>query len=238
MTFLDYMNPGYGDAFYPDADIAFAGAFGVFILIYGVAMLLAMAISVASYVLHSLGLYTIAQRRGIHNPWLAWIPVGNLWLLGSISDQYQYLVKGKIKTRRRMMLGLGITAVVLCVILMICAVMQVVAGNAAVAVLLAFISIFGLWALAIALLVYEYMCYYDLYRSCEKTNGVLYLVLSIVISATLPFLVFACRKKDEGMPPRKKPAPVVEIVEEAAPAEEKAEPVEEGFAQPEEFEEV
>ena len=84
--------------------------------------------------------------------------------------------------------------------------------------------------------VYMYLCCYDLYNSCNPSNGVLFLVLSIIFSVTLPFFIFACRKKDLGMPPKKKPAPqpVIEIVAEE-PAEEPV--TEEGYAQPEEFEE-
>ena len=41
-------------------------------------------VSLAIYVFTALSLYTIAQRRGLHCPWLAWIPVANLWLMGSL----------------------------------------------------------------------------------------------------------------------------------------------------------
>ena len=33
---------------------------------------------IAAYVLTSLALYTVAERRGLKNPWMAWIPVLNL----------------------------------------------------------------------------------------------------------------------------------------------------------------
>ena len=33
--------------------------------------------------------YTVAVRRGLKNAWLAWIPVADAWLVGSISDQYR-----------------------------------------------------------------------------------------------------------------------------------------------------
>ena len=44
-------------------------------------------LGIASYVLSSMAVYTIARRRGLRKPWLAWIPVANVWLLGSLSDQ-------------------------------------------------------------------------------------------------------------------------------------------------------
>ena len=78
---------------------------------------------------------------------------------------------------------------------------------------------------AIALTVYQYMCYYDLYHSCDPNNSVLFLVLSIVFSGIMPFLVFACRNKDNGMPRPKPPAPAAEIPVEESVAE--GEPVNE-----------
>ena len=61
----------------------------VFVIVYLVILLVALGFGMVWYVLQSLGLYTIAERRGIRNPWLAWVPVANMWVLGSISDQYQ-----------------------------------------------------------------------------------------------------------------------------------------------------
>ena len=55
---------------------------------------------VAIYVFTALSLYTIARRRGISAPWLAWVPVANLWVLGSLSDQYRYLTQGQMKHKR------------------------------------------------------------------------------------------------------------------------------------------
>ena len=52
-------------------------------------------IGIATYVLSALGLYTIAKRRGLNHPWLAWIPVASAWIVGSLSDQYRYVVNGE-----------------------------------------------------------------------------------------------------------------------------------------------
>ena len=65
-------------------------------------------ISLAGYIMLALGLYTIAKRRGIRNSWLAWIPFGQSWMLGCISDQYQYVAQGKQKSKRKVLLWLEI----------------------------------------------------------------------------------------------------------------------------------
>ena len=68
---------------------------------------------IAMYVLTSLGLYTIAKRRAISKAWLAWIPVVNCWIIGCISDQYRYVVKGQMKSRRKSLLTLSVVQLAL-----------------------------------------------------------------------------------------------------------------------------
>lgn len=254
------MNYPYSDEFMSGAEFSAgamsAGIVGVFFAIYMVMIFFSFAFSIVSYILTSLGTYTIAERRGIRHPWLTWIPVGNLWILGSISDQYQYIVKGKIKNRRKALLGLCIGVFAAYILMIVAAIMGSFMsvnpgyGDADVGMLLITVLIsLGILAACIVLTVFQYMSLYDLYRSCHPNNAALYTVLSILISATMPFFVFFSRKKDLGMPPRKQapaPAPVQpevlpqpESVEEETveePVEETAE-VEEGFAKPEEFEE-
>lgn len=221
-----------------------AGAFGVFIIVYLLLMLFAGALSMVVYVLHSLSLYTIANRRGIRHGWLAWIPVCNLWILGSIADQYQYVAKGKVKNRRKLLLGLSIGLAIGYFLWLFATLFNLAAGNEGTALLLLILGGLAIAAVAIWLVVCQYLAYYDLYKSCEPGNAALYLVLSILFNITMPFFLFACRKKDGGMPPRKQPAQPVN----AYPAEPvdtyptepvndyPTEPIEEGFAQPEEFE--
>ena len=63
---------------------------------------------IAAYILTSLAIYTVSRRRGLKNAWLAWVPVINCWLLGSLSDQYQYVVKGENKSKRKWLMILNI----------------------------------------------------------------------------------------------------------------------------------
>jgi len=47
-------------------------------------MLVFFVIFIAFYVLKSIGLMTLAANKGIENAWLAWIPVADLYIMGSI----------------------------------------------------------------------------------------------------------------------------------------------------------
>lgn len=207
----------------------------VFLVVYFGIYLLMFAFSILSYVLSSRGAQVIAKRRGIHHSWLAWIPLGNVWLLGSISDQYQYVVKGRIRNRRKLLLILSLVIVLAvaplyafglgCFGAEMDGLTDPTFAQIGTILLFVFGVILLLSAITIVYSIFLYMAYYDLFASCEPKNAVVYLLLSIFVSVTMPFLIFACRKKDGGMPARKDaqpepqiPAPV-EAPVEPAPAE-------------------
>lgn len=174
---------------------------------------------IATYVLTSLALYTLAQRRGLNRPWLAWIPVVNCWILGSLSDQYRYVVKGEIRSKRKLLLILKILAAVLGVAMsIVCGVMAVnifgsfLRGSANPGTIMEMVlgsaaGILGLClplaTVAIATAVIRYMALYDIYCSMDPANCVLFTVLSILFGITEPFFLFFNRNKDLGMPPRR-----------------------------------
>lgn len=182
--------------------------------------LFSLAISIVVYVLQSVSFYTIAKRRCIKHPWLAWIPVGSTWILGCISDQYQYVVKRKVKNKRKALLILEVVTAVIVIVfvvmissLLVDVLMEAADGSGmevgmtlvtgSVGMLLAALVLCGL---SIPLAIIEYIALYDLYSSCDAYNNVLYLILSILFSGLMPLFLFLCRNKDEGMPPRKQPA--------------------------------
>jgi hypothetical protein len=175
-------------------------------------------LSVGTYVLTALGLYTIAQRRGINKPWLAWIPVVNVWTLGCISDQYRYVVKGEKKSKRKVLIGLNIAqAVCVLVFFVLMIVMIVDVAGMAMAnpseqeIITAVLGSMGgvllmiipISAISLTTAIITYMALYDVYTSCDPKNNVTFLVLSILFSITQPFFIFFSRKKDLGMPPRR-----------------------------------
>jgi hypothetical protein len=179
----------------------------------------ATLLRIAAYILTSLGLYTVARRRGLNRPWLAWIPVVNCWIIGSLSDQYRYVVKGEIKSKRKVLLVLNILAVTIgaaamgvCTFVAIDIVGRVMQGAVDYPEMMEMIlgpavGIVGLSlplaGLSIAYVVIRYMALYDIYRSMDPVNCVLFTVLSILFNVTEPFFLFFNRNKDLGMPPRR-----------------------------------
>ena len=173
---------------------------------------------IAMYVLTSLGFYTIAKRRGISKAWLAWVPVVNCWLIGCISDQYRYVVKGEVKSKRKSLLTLTIVQTVLGLVFLGALTVTIISGvNSSMSgisasrimerIMIPVIVTLGLLlpmaGVGIAKTILSYMAMYDLYSSCVPENNVLFLVLSIVFPVTKPFFVFFNRNNDKGMPPRR-----------------------------------
>ena len=196
-----------------------------FLIFYLIYMLLVSLFGIACYVLRSLGVYTIAKRRGIKRSWFAWVPVLDQYLLGCVSDQYQYVVKGKNRNKRTLLLWLNILSCVLSVVFVVSWLFGIgmAASGLAAEVLeediLKFliapvVMTLPMLALSIVTVVFRYIALYDLYTSCSPQNNVMFLALSIIFKVTEPFFIFFNRKKDDGMPPRKAdiiPEPVAEI---------------------------
>lgn len=193
-------------------DVEFIGGI---ILVIGVIALIAAVLGLVFYVLQSLGMYTIAKRRGINNPWLAWLPIGNEWIAGSISDQYRYVAKGQVTNRRIIMLALAVASIVISGIsggISMSSLGQMMEGimmeNYDAVMEASGSSAFsGLISLAssgvsIATMVFWYMSMYDLYSSTNPGSNVVMLVLSIIFGFLEPFFIFCNRNKDAGMPAR------------------------------------
>lgn len=175
-------------------------------------------LGIASYVLTSMALYSLASRRGIGKAWLSWVPILNVWIVGSLSDQYRYVVKGQCKSKRKILLILKLVSVIFVLA-------AVIAGGFLVAdvarimmygirmeavlsqILGPMLGIAGLvlpiFGLAIAFAVIYFMALYDIFQSMDPANGVMFLVLSILFPVTEPFFLFFNREKDKGMPPRR-----------------------------------
>ena len=176
-------------------------------------------LSVGIYVVTSLSLHAMAKGRFIEKAWLAWIPVGNLWILGSIADHYQLCARGRVKSRRKVLMGIYIVmAAILVGMIVVCfqmvkdlrGVVDLYSGRVigdwwgAIGNELIWLAVLYLLVIcaAIVQLVFAYICYYDLFRSCQPKNAVIYLVLSIVFSFLQLVFLFACRHKQLGLTPQ------------------------------------
>ena len=183
-------------------------------------------LGIATYVFMALGMYAIAKRRGIRYPWMGWIPFGNVWMLGCISDQYRYVTSGQEKSKRKIMLGLQIAmyaVMIVAIVLLVVSLIQMFSrmdgyrgedsgyySEVLVPLMIGVVLSMVMLGVSIALTVLQYMALHDLFQSCNPAASAVFLVLSIVLSlfgfgVVQAIFVFVCRDKDLGMPVRQTP---------------------------------
>lgn len=189
-------------------------------LFYFIAFLLHIPylLGIFLYILEALGLHRIAKRRGICCPWLAWVPCGRNWLLGSISDQYNHVAFGKKRYLRAIALVLAILTALAIVLDSIrswelpLSVMNLVYTEP-VKVLLHSSKLVALllgmkpW-LIIVLLAVRLLAIYQLYRSSLPDRKLPLLILNILVPFSPAVTIFAVRNHDQGMPPDAQLSPV------------------------------
>ena len=199
-----------------------------------VAAILIVLINIVLYVLKSLGLYTIAKRRGIACAWLAWLPVGCEWITASLADQYRKVTSGKSTIRRFIIVALAVISIGLTSFTtttvndktddILELVEQAEERGEFVDEEDAMDFVGGLFeelseivgggftliaalagVVAFASNVYWFVCAGDVYASCCPKNGTMMLVLSIFMPILAPFFFFCNKEKDAGMVPANQP---------------------------------
>lgn len=139
-----------------------------FLAIGGFLVFLFSIIGIVLYVLASVGLYKLAANRNIANPWLAFIPVANLYILGLLVKTIK-LDSFEIPNLE-LVLPLGFIA----------------------AAILRRIPLIG-WLANIAYLILTLITLYKLYKMYRSEQATLWLILSIVLPFMGPIFLFIMR---------------------------------------------
>lgn len=85
MDFYDFYNnyDYYGYDHYGSSWLDWLGIFaGAMIVV----LFIILAVVLVLYILHSIGIMTLARNRGLANPWLVWIPYVGSYTVGAIAD--------------------------------------------------------------------------------------------------------------------------------------------------------
>jgi predicted PurR-regulated permease PerM len=159
------------------SDLAGLGAIMAFM---GVFIFILLAVAVVMYIFSALALYKMASNRNINNPWFAWIPFLNLYLMGEIIDQRVYLGELEIPYAQ-LVLPLGSLAVGL--------ISSLLGAIPYIGAIIAFI-------LPIAWAIYVFAAVYRLYKLYKPGSAVLYLILSIIFSILQPIFMFTMRNNE------------------------------------------
>lgn len=168
--------------------------------------LVSLAGAILSYVLSSLSVYTIAKRRMISNPWLAWIPFANYWTIGAIADDYD--ARMGIKRKWRVIL-LTLSLVFLGTFLLIYITIFAVGFSLALKyqyvntvtpdfigfMIMIYIMILVVMLVALAFTACSYICTFKLFESTVPQKAVKYFLLSMLVPFANCICLFLCRNQ-------------------------------------------
>lgn len=185
-----------------------AATMGIFfgILIFYLAI---FALAIASYVMTSLSFYTIAKRRQIAHPWLAWVPLAMNWTIGAIADDYD-AQRGIQRKWRVVLLTLAIIAIVGVIAMYAVMFASIIAtamqyggvamepdGAEMLGVFIPmFIMIFLLALSAGALGMCQAICIYKTFESTVPEKSLKYFLLYVLVPLAGAICLIKC--KDQG----------------------------------------
>lgn len=188
------------------------GVVGMFLLLM-LFYLSIFGLSIASYVMQALSLYTLADRRQIKNPWMAWIPYANYWLLGCLADDYD---AGRgIKRKWRVVLLVLSLAVIAGVVILYVSIFAMVFTMAYQydayyydyyyyeyepdvmelgIMLLIYAALVPIMIASSALQICNAICIYKIYESTVPERALKYMLLSILVPLAQGICLMRCRK--------------------------------------------
>ncbi len=168
------------------------------LILYMLFLLALLAYSVVSYILSSLALFNIARDLGNKKPWLAWVPYASTWLIGKSADDAHERKTGEKSNYAKWALVLMIVYLIFPIVSIFLNMFTFFPIDEETQLLVSFLRL-GLYFISllayIPYAVVTYICYYRIYKLCYPNQAVLFLLLSIFVSVTAPFLLFACRNK-------------------------------------------
>lgn len=123
------------------------------------------------YIFGAIGLYTMAKRANISNEWLAFIPIGNAYIIGELIDEkLKWFTIGKSG---------GIKLLILCLGALVINIIPVV-GN----------------LVSILLGIFWLVVYYWLFEKYSESAVVLTIINVITAGLASAFIMFALRNKE------------------------------------------
>lgn len=175
------------------------------------AIAVSAVIGIAIYLLESISVYKMAKSAEIKNPWLAFIPVANDWVFGTLAEKYKK--KNGTKSARFGIILPVLEGIVLieAIALTIFTVISIkeITGYALDAVntstemvpeqfmslIPVIILYFALMAVAIAYAVVFFIALWRVYSSFDKSNATLYILLSVIFTISVPIILFIIRNR-------------------------------------------
>lgn len=181
------------------------------------AIAVSAVIGIAIYLLESISVYKMAKSAEIKNPWLAFVPVANDWVFGSLAEKYKK--KNGTKSARfgiilPVLEGIVLIEAIALTIFTVISVKEItgyaldavntsaeMAPEQFMSLIPVIILYFALIAVAIAYAVVFFIALWRVYSSFDKSNATLYIVLSVVFTISVPIILFIIRNRKPEFDP-------------------------------------
>ena len=181
------------------------------------AIAVSAVIGIAIYLLESISVYKMAKSAEIKNPWLAFIPVANDWVFGTLAEKYKK--KNGTKSARfgiilPVLEGIVLIEAIALTIFTVISVKEItgyaldavntsaeMAPEQFMSLIPVIILYFALIAVAIAYALVFFIALWHVYSSFDKSNATLYIVLSIIFTISVPIILFIIRNRKPEFDP-------------------------------------
>jgi len=193
----------------PEEDVSFF--LTVFIGVFAVSI----SIGIVIYLLEAIGVYKMAKSAEIKNPWLAFIPVANDWVFGTLAEKYKK--KNGTKSARfgiilPVLEGIVLIEAIALTIFTVISIKEItgyaldavntsaeMAPEQFMSLIPVIILYFALMAVAFA--VVFFIALWRVYSSFDKSNATLYIVLSVIFTISVPIILFIIRNRKPEFDP-------------------------------------
>lgn len=181
------------------------------------AIAVSAVIGIAIYLLESISVYKMAKSAEIKNPWLAFIPVANDWVFGTLAEKYKK--KNSTKSARfgiilPVLEGIVLIEAIALTIFTVISIKEItgyaldavntsseMAPEQFMSLIPVIILYFALMAVAIAYAVVFFIALWRIYSSFDKPNATLYIVLSVIFTISVPIILFIIRNRKPEFDP-------------------------------------
>lgn len=181
------------------------------------AIAVSAVIGIAIYLLESISVYKMAKSAQIKNPWLAFIPVANDWVFGTLAEKYKK--KNGTKSARfgiilPVLEGIVLIEAIALTIFTVISIKEItgyaldavntsseMAPEQFMSLIPVIILYFALMAVAFAYAVVFFIALWRVYSSFDKSNATLYIVLSVIFTISVPIILFIIRNRKPEFDP-------------------------------------
>ena len=177
----------------------------LFVVLFYLALISA---AIVFYIIQARGMYKISKRRNVSNPWMAWVPVLNVWNLGCVANAHDATQGQNKKWNLLLIILYGAFGVIYTAFYVVFAVFMAgirfdsnyfferLIGSGIALILIVMILTIVLIAVLVTFLVFYSICLFKTFNSAVPDRAVAYLILSLLVPFAEPICVAKAANAD------------------------------------------